>query len=117
MFKEDLRDGLGLQLFENGDYYYGSWSNDLYEGFGRLFNKSETYEGYFDKGSKHGEGTLINYSKGTVLKGTWKHGVLNGASSHGQITGDQKDLEKPRWQGVQSLRDAFNLPPDLKALI
>lgn len=55
-FLEDKREGRGLMLFNNGDYYYGEWEYDYMEGVGRMNYKLEekTYEGNWMHGQKDG---------------------------------------------------------------
>jgi hypothetical protein len=109
-FKEDGREGHGLQLFKAGGYYIGQWMQDHYEGRGRLVSATQTYEGEFEKGLKNGEGTLLDHKAGTVITATWKQGKLNGDVTLALASNEHRD-----WPASsKSLREAFKLPPDLK---
>ena len=39
------------------------------------------YEGSWDKGKRHGDGSLIDPNIGTILKGFWRGGKLEGKTS------------------------------------
>ncbi len=71
--------GLGLQLeVSSGHYYYGCWDNNKPSGPGRLFTSAALYEGLMDKGLPHGEGVLTDAKSGTITKGVWRQGKLEG---------------------------------------
>lgn len=57
---------------------------------GRFYEKPHdtVYEGQWDKGQKHGEGTVIDPRKGgTILKGVWRQGKLDGKTEIKQAGG------------------------------
>ena len=62
------RDGDGISYYKNEDIeYIGTFSNDLFDGYGKHYYKSDKfgygydyiYEGNFNKNLRHGFGTLI----------------------------------------------------------
>ena len=55
---EGEKSGFGIEYDRNGAIVYeGTWKNDLYHGEGKLsISRNEVYEGYFEKGKKHGLG-------------------------------------------------------------
>ena len=58
--------------------YYGSWDNDLMDGYGEYYYKNgDKFIGYYKKDLKHGKGTYY-FKNGVVLKGKWIKGKKEG---------------------------------------
>ena len=87
-----------------GRHYNGQWKNDLFhglnhfwdsdlEGKGVLTTPLGTYEGQFEQGDEHGQGTMT-YKDGSVYKGSFEEGA-----PHGQGTMTYKDgsVYKGSW--------------------
>ena len=56
-FKNDKREGYGIYYFSNGDIYEGNWKNGKKEGFGvDYYTDGDKYEGRFKNGNKEGQG-------------------------------------------------------------
>jgi hypothetical protein len=110
----DSRNGKGLYRYANGDFYEGTWTEGLKEGFGRyLFNKEAGTGGYFEgdwvqNKMKHGkwvwkDGTTYqgqfdnNKPKG---EGVWTFGKENGNMQVGNFVADGKwrsDLQRKEY--------------------
>ena len=55
----NLRQGRGIQIYENGSRYDGFWKNDKPEGRGRLINHNgDYYNGYWVNGLHSGFGVF-----------------------------------------------------------
>ena len=69
---EGLREGVGLEVFPNGNRYTGSFAADARAGQGTLrFASGSVYEGSFSAGVPEGEGTL-KAGSGASFTGEWK---------------------------------------------
>ena len=56
-FKNDKREGYGIYYFSNGDIYEGNYKNGKTEGFGvEYYSNGDKYEGRFKNGNKEGQG-------------------------------------------------------------
>ncbi|KAG2373375.1 hypothetical protein C9374_012241 [Naegleria lovaniensis] len=70
-FKEDLKDGFGVEVMANGERYYGGWKNGLYHYTGTYqYIDGTYYQGEFKRGSRKGKGKLY-LATGDVIEGTW----------------------------------------------
>jgi len=102
---EKIPHGKGWKRFENGDEYFGGFSNGKFDGFGEYVTLSKTYKykGYYKLGQKHGngketsnifiyDGPYINDmfdGDGTIMYNN-KHNMrlYKGYFSHGKICGN-----------------------------
>ena len=57
-FLNGLCSGAGLFNYENGDSYNGEFKNDSYEGKGVYLSKTSAYDGDFERGFRHGQGSF-----------------------------------------------------------
>jgi hypothetical protein len=65
------RDGVGIMEFKNGDYYFGDWKDDVFEGKGTyIFGFGDRYEGEVKGGKKDGYGEYY-YASGNIYKGNF----------------------------------------------
>ena len=56
-FKNDKREGYGIYYYSNGDIYEGNYKNGKTEGFGvEYYSNGDKYEGRFKNGNKEGQG-------------------------------------------------------------
>jgi len=56
-FKNDKREGYGIYYHSNGDIYEGNYKNGKTEGFGvEYYSNGDKYEGRFKNGNKEGQG-------------------------------------------------------------
>ena len=77
-FHSGMKHGQGSVYDEYGRYevYNGSWKNDLYHGFGCLYNsnRQQIFRGQFKNGFKHGVGFFLDTSSDTFLEKTFFFG-------------------------------------------
>lgn len=60
--------------YPNGDAYEGEWREDMREGFGvQRFIKGDAYEGEWLIDKMHGKGILL-HADGSIYEGLWEHG-------------------------------------------
>jgi hypothetical protein len=73
------REGYGIFIYNNGEYYRGQWLNDKRDGKGILYyeNKKIKYQGEFLNDEFNGNG-LFYFDNGSYYKGEWKNGFKNG---------------------------------------
>lgn len=79
-FKHGNRNGLGEEFAKRTDAdtiylkYSGKWKDNLYDGYGRLYNEHILiYEGNWRKGKYNGKGRL--YENGECVEGKWEDGI------------------------------------------
>jgi hypothetical protein len=60
--------------YPNGDMYEGEWRDEMREGFGvQRYSKGDVFEGEWLMDKMHGKGILL-HSDGSVYEGIWEHG-------------------------------------------
>ncbi|OMJ83419.1 hypothetical protein SteCoe_15637 [Stentor coeruleus] len=74
--QNEKKHGLGELTIYPSSYYYGYFSNGLFEGLGILTTSDSTYEGNFLKGKKSGYGSLT--SKKTSYTGHFSEDLYQG---------------------------------------
>lgn len=78
-WKEGLRDGLGRQIWLNGDIYEGTWKEDKQHGLGRnIWTDGSWYIGSYQSNSKFGLGEYY-WEDGTRYIGEWCNNCMEGA--------------------------------------
>ena len=81
-FKKGKKDGVGVFFFKNGTKYLGEWKKNKMEGYGiYYFSTGAKYEGYFKANQRNGPGILTT-KDGTIYKSIWKNGII---SDYGKI--------------------------------
>ena len=76
-WKDGVRDGKGLEVYEDGESYNGTWYNNVYHGNGTVvYNDSSAYTGDMYHGQWHGAGRRTLPSK-DILVGTFFQGGLH----------------------------------------
>ena len=72
-WKDDLREGIGFEKFENGNIYKGDFAFGKAQGRGIfVWRNGEVYEGEFYEGLKEGFGTWKCPNEGPTYVGEWK---------------------------------------------
>ena len=78
-WKNGVRDGHGLQRWNDNSYYEGEWSSDKANGFGKLVHgDGDIYEGEWTDDKAFGHGTYI-HKNGAKYIGEWKNDKQNGS--------------------------------------
>lgn len=121
-WKDNLKDGFGIQVFENGNKYEGDWKNNKMNGQGTLWildqkrSLRRRYTGDWVNGKKHGRGTMffpnedrydgfwmdnepqgegrMIYRNGDVYVGQWSAGKRSG---YGVLTKRNGDHFEGNW--------------------
>ena len=77
-YKDDVPDGFGQYTWANGDYYEGSFVKGCKCGKGKFSSiEGDTYSGNWNQDCFHGWGKLI-WSNGDWYEGDWVHGMRSG---------------------------------------
>ena len=120
-WRDNCKEGFGIQFYKNGDKYEGMWAvdkrhgqgtywknegaklrreytGDWYEdkkhGRGTFFYKNgDRYDGYWVNGLPQGEGRMI-YSNENIYEGQWHEGKRNG---YGVLTKRNGDHFEGHW--------------------
>ncbi|SPQ94933.1 MORN repeat-containing protein 3 [Plasmodiophora brassicae] len=117
-WKDNQRNGFGVQIWPNGckyegewlagrrhgkgtyfvrnkasgaldKVYSGQWQDDLKDGVGIYnYNNGNRYEGQWKQGQRHGTGSQF-YVNGDVYIGEWLHGKMNGWGRYIQANGNE----------------------------
>ena len=101
--KGKLKDGLGLQIWNNNTHYFGNFKNNKIHGIGKFISGEAKYKGEFIKGESNGygiysnskltfEGYWINdfqsnygieeWNDGSIYKGQYSKGRKNGIGTY-----------------------------------
>ena len=68
-----LREGKGIEYYDDGNSYKGNFKNDEKDGNGiEYWNNGDRYEGNFKKGKREGKGIMFYYN-GDRYEGNWKN--------------------------------------------
>lgn len=80
-FKDNLKEGIGQFVFENGDMYVGNFKGDLREGIGQIiYANGDEYIGTFENGKKNGKG-IFKWNDGCMYYGEYKDNKMEGQGS------------------------------------
>ncbi len=72
-WKNDKREGPGIFELKNGDKYEGLFKDDAYNGLGKyIWAEGDEYEGNFTDGKREGFGTF-RHANGNLYTGNWKN--------------------------------------------
>ena len=67
-----------MYSFDNGDFYFGEWENDMIQGEGMLFFAFGGFvHGFFIANQLEGP-AFLKFSNGEVYEGFWQKGCLHG---------------------------------------
>merc|ERR1712223_691 len=83
--------GKGMMRWNQGDKYEGDWQEGLRHGQGTYFSKTNgfKYEGQYAKDKKHGKGKYT-YPNGDIYNGQWKEGVRHGEGKLVKADGEER---------------------------
>uniref|UniRef100_A0A1B6DY95 Radial spoke head 1 homolog n=1 Tax=Clastoptera arizonana TaxID=38151 RepID=A0A1B6DY95_9HEMI len=85
------RHGRGRAFLPNGDYYMGTYSKGLRNGWGwYIFKGGAQYKGDYKEGMKHGIG-IFYYPDGSIYEGQWKKDYRHGEGIYKYPNGDTYD--------------------------
>ena len=89
-YKDDQRQGQGEIIFDNGDKYIGTFSNNQFCGNGNYIwnNNNKEYSGNFLDGKIHGNG-IMKWGRNQYFKGNFVHGIKEGYGEFGFINGNK----------------------------
>lgn len=77
-FKNNFKNGHGIQTYPNGSYYEGEWQLDYINGTGKIiYPDTGEYHGEFDDGKFHGHGVYIA-KDGSKYIGQWENHKKHG---------------------------------------
>ena len=96
-YKEDRRNGEGVEYFNEDKIYEGGWKDDEHYGQGTYYSNWDKYTGQWDGWKGHGK---INYKDGKKYIGHWdyydgdfkRHGLGTLYSADGQA------LNQGKWE-------------------
>lgn len=72
-----IRQGNGIEIFDDGEKYEGEWKYDKYNGHGKItYADQSTYEGQFKDNEWHGQGSRTT-EMGDIIQGDFYQGYLN----------------------------------------
>ena len=81
-WKDEKREGSGVNVWENGDIYIGNWENDMQNGWGlNEWIDGSRYVGQYTNNLKEGIGEYI-WEDGTKYLGEWKNNVIHGVGKY-----------------------------------
>ncbi len=81
-WRDNCKEGFGIQYYKNGDKYEGMWSIDKRHGQGTYWRNENKklrreYTGDWFEDKKHGRGTFF-YKNGDRYDGYWVNGMPQG---------------------------------------
>lgn len=77
-YQHDMRQGVGLCIFQNGDMYLGQWREDQMTGTGIYYHvNGGRYIGDFSCGRRHGQG-VHTWPDGSLYSGAFEEGCRCG---------------------------------------
>ena len=108
-FKDDMRDGQGINTWANGERYEGQFKEDMRHGYGVAdWANGERYEGEFKKNQRHGYGKTT-WPNGNVYEGEYRDNQINGIGILTFANGERYEGEfkdnKYHGRGVGFLSD------------
>lgn len=97
-WKDNKKDGFGVEICSDGTKYEGEWRNDRRHGRGTLWVKSKKkyikqYAGNWVDGKMEGQG-VYSYEDGTIYKGMW---VRNKRQNFGRLESPNGDVFTGEW--------------------
>ncbi|MEG1409906.1 MAG: hypothetical protein RSD36_08685 [Terrisporobacter sp.] len=77
-FKNNIREGTGQCLFDNGNKYLGYFEEDLFNGIGEMkYANKDEYIGQWQNNKKHGRG-VFTWADGSRYNGEYAQGKMEG---------------------------------------
>ena len=84
---DDKLNGIGIQLWNHSNFFYGEFNNNKKEGIGTVrFEDGTTYYGEFKNNKIDGYG-IINYCNGNYYEGEFNDGIIHGYGEFNWING------------------------------
>lgn len=97
-WKDDLQDGFGRQVLDDGRFFTGQFRNGAFHGRGRMEWRSDNgtmvYEGEYAEDMKHGRGRFM-WGDGRCYDGEWRYGQRSG---HGRYLNSKGEMKKGIWK-------------------
>ena len=100
-FREGLKEGQGVYVWDNGNRYEGPFAHDAPNGIGKYtFANGDVYTGEIKEGSLTGRGTYATKG-GDNFEGTFVNGTLQGIGTQRFASGDryEGEIAKGKAQG------------------
>ena len=96
----EIADGIGIEVWNNGNIYEGYFKDDKKNGYGRyIYPSGEYYIGDFKDGLFHGMGEY-HWNDGRVYKGQFENDMING---HGTLTYPDGTKQTGKWKDNEFL--------------
>lgn len=97
-WKENMKEGFGIQIYKNKDKYEGLWGNNMRNGQGTYWRNEggklkREYTGDWFEDKRHGRGTFF-YKNGDRYDGFWVDGKPQG---EGRIIYANQDIYEGQW--------------------
>lgn len=97
-WKENMKEGFGIQIYKNKDKYEGLWANNMRHGQGTYWRNEagklkREYTGDWFEDKRHGRGTFF-YKNGDRYDGFWVQGKPQG---EGRIIYANQDIYEGQW--------------------
>lgn len=97
-WRENMKDGFGIQIYKNKDKYEGMWGNNMRHGQGTYWRNEagklkREYTGDWIEDKRHGRGTFF-YKNGDRYDGFWVQGKPQG---EGRIIYANQDIYEGQW--------------------
>mmetsp|Transcript_31969 Transcript_31969/g.28333 ORF Transcript_31969/g.28333 Transcript_31969/m.28333 type:complete len:409 (+) Transcript_31969:6-1232(+) len=97
-WRENTKEGFGIQIYKNKDKYEGLWANNKRHGQGTYWRNEggklkREYTGDWFEDRKHGRGTFF-YKNGDRYDGFWVNGKPQG---EGRIIYENQDIYEGQW--------------------
>lgn len=97
-WKENMKEGFGIQIYDNKDKYEGLWANNMRHGQGTYWRNEagklkREYTGDWIEDKRHGRGTFF-YKNGDRYDGFWVQGKPQG---EGRIIYANQDIYEGQW--------------------
>jgi len=97
-WKENMKEGFGIQIYKNADKYEGLWANNQRHAQGTYWRNEggklkREYTGDWFEDKRHGRGTFF-YKNGDRYDGFWVQGKPQG---EGRIIYESQDIYEGQW--------------------
>jgi hypothetical protein len=97
-WKENMKEGFGIQIYKNKDKYEGLWANNMRNGQGTYWRNEggklkREFTGDWFEDKRHGRGTFF-YKNGDRYDGFWVDGKPQG---EGRIIYANQDIYEGQW--------------------
>ena len=109
--QKDMKEGIGLESFSNGDEYLGYWKNGKFEGYGIMkYSNGGKYKGYWLDGQRKGRGVYTD-KKGKSKVGIWDN--LNCTEDDNSLYPEQElsafKSDDSLFQQIRKIKSYYNI--------